>query len=467
MSNSNTDKYPRPVSSVWGDETAAVDAAQNWARRHTALANDPKSTARQAESLAADVGATITEDGIGHAEAMRIFDEVLHPATRSADDPMNLAYIPGAPTRASVAFDFVVSAANVFGGIWEGGAGAIFAENQVLDWLMDLAGWPDGGAGCFVAGGTAGNLSALATARQRAKTRWEADGRYPNGRPPEGFAIACATSAHSSIRSNASLLDCEVVTVELNEQGRLSGDKLAPVLDEHPNVFAVVASGGTTNAGIVDDLASIVRVAHERGLWVHMDGAYGAAALAAPSVRHRFEGIEEVDSFIVDPHKWLFAPYDCCALLYRDPTFAYQAHAQHAEYLDQIVRTDVNPSDLAAHLSRRTRGLPLWYSLATHGTAKYTAAIERTLEICREVTDGIRAADHLEVVVEPQLSVVVFRRVGWGPEQYTAWSERLAHDGLMLCVPTKHEGETLLRLVFTNPDTDPGRVLELLNTTMD
>ncbi|WIK61761.1 pyridoxal phosphate-dependent decarboxylase family protein [Dermabacter hominis] len=344
-----TQRPSRMLSSVWGDEQHAVEAAQKWAREHTALAHDPKATARSAaeldEAVKALAGDMITEEGIGADRALEIYENILIPATRAADDPMNLAYIPGAPTRAAVAFDNVVSAANVFGGVWEAGAGAIWAENQVLRWLMDLLGWPEGSAGAFVSGGTSGNLSALATAREKAREEWASSGVFIDGRPTTGFKVACASSAHSSIRSAARLLDVEVVTVPVDERGHLSGPNLARALDENPGVFAVVASGGTTNAGIVDDIRSVVEVAHARGVWVHIDGAYGGAALAAPSARPRFDGIEQADSFIVDPHKWLFAPYDCCALVYRDPSPAYRAHSQHAEYLDSIVRSDANPSD--------------------------------------------------------------------------------------------------------------------------
>ena len=461
-----TSTASRHHSRVWGAESEAVAVATTWARERFSSGSDPKTSARSAVELDEAVGPTITPTGLGHAEAMRLYDEVLIPATRSADDPMNLAYIPGAPTRAAVAFDTVVSAANVFGGVWEGGAGAIYAENQVLRWLMGLLGWPADAAGTFVAGGTAGNLSALATARQRARDRWGGTGTFQSGRPSTGYKLACAQTAHSSIRSAAALLDVGVVLVPVDERGHLTGPALARALDENPGVFAVVASAGTTNAGIVDDLADVVDVAHARGVWVHVDGAYGGAALLAPSVRERFAGIDRADSFIVDPHKWLFAPYDCCALVYRDPAPAYRTHSQHAEYLDSIERTDANPSDLAAHLSRRTRGLPLWYSLVTHGTDRYVAAVEQCLTTTRQVADAIRAADHLELVLEPELSVVVFRRPGWTDADYAAWSDRLAKDGVMLCVPTKHDGETVLRLVFVNPETRAERVIEVLEQTM-
>lgn len=449
----------RSPSMIWGDETDAVSAALQWAAAHTTIASDPKATARSAEALSRDVGQTITPGGIGSARAMELYEQVLLPATRAADDPMNLAYIPGAPTRAAVAFDTAVSAANVFGGLWETGAGAIFAENQVLRWLADLLGWPADAAGVFVAGGTSGNLSALATARERAR-------HEQGGRPTGGWALACASTAHSSVASAARMLDMDVVTIPIDEHGHLTGAALRPALEADRRICAVVASGGTTNAGIVDDIASVVEVAHEFNAWVHVDGAYGGAALLAPSARHRFAGIEQADSFIVDPHKWLFAPYDCCALLYRDPRPAMAAHAQHAAYLDQIDRGESNPSDLASHLSRRTRGLPLWYSLATHGTDRYRDAVERCLEIARQVARAIDAAEHLELLLEPELSVVVFRRPGWDGAAYSRWSQRLAKDGTILCVPTSLHGAPALRLAFLNPDTDPELVISVLQETM-
>jgi glutamate/tyrosine decarboxylase-like PLP-dependent enzyme len=443
---------------IWGDETELVAAAVDWAAQRVGRPTDSKTTARSASELAAATGRTVTPKGIGGDEALRVFREILLPATRSQDDPMNLAYIPSAPTRAAVAFDLVTSAANVFAGIWEAGAGAIFAENEALGWIVELLGWPAGTAGCFVAGGTNGNLSALTAARHAALARRGA-------RPPGGWRLACTADVHSSIRAAARVMDVGIVEVAEDAAGHLTGEGLAAALGDEPDdVFAVVASAGTTNAGLVDDLATVAAACAERRLWLHVDGAYGGAALAAPSVRRLFDGVELADSFIVDPHKWLFAPYDCCALLYRDPESARAAHSQTAGYLEQINREAENPSDLAIHLSRRARGLPFWFSLATHGTDRYVAAIERTLETTRTVAAAIRASEHLNLVCEPELSVLLFERPGWDHDAYAQWSRALAKQGAILCVPTKWHGTTVLRLAFVNPDTQPARVIEVLDT---
>jgi glutamate/tyrosine decarboxylase-like PLP-dependent enzyme len=446
------------IHEVWGDEDEVVRAAVEWAAERVVRPTDSKTTARPASELAAAAGPTVTPAGIGGAESLRVFRDILVPATRSQDDPMNLAYVPSAPTRAAVAFDLVTSAANVFAGLWEAGAGAIYAENEALGWIIELLGWPASAAGCFVAGGTGGNLSALTAARHAALIR-------RGERPAGGWRLACTADAHSSVRAAARVLDVGIVEVAEDARGHLTGEALTAVLADRPDdVFAVVASAGTTNAGLVDDLASVATTCADYGVWLHVDGAYGGAALAAPSVRGLFDGIELADSFIVDPHKWLFAPYDCCALLYRDPQLARAAHSQAGAYLDQVDREAANPSDLAIHLSRRARGLPFWFSLATHGTDRYVAAIERTLETTHTVAEAIRACDHLDLVCEPELSVLLFERPGWDEHAYAVWSNELARKGVILCVPTKWHDRTVLRLAFVNPDTQSARVIEVLAT---
>ena len=370
---------------------------------------------------------------------------------------MNLAYVPSAPTRASVAFDFVTSAANVFGGVWETGAGAIFAENEALGWLVELLGWPKTAGGCFVPGGTIGNLSALVAARETALFR-------RGSRPSGGWQLACTAEAHSSIRSAARVLDVTLVEVPGDDRGRLTGALLEPILRAHPDVFAVVATAGTTNAGLIDDLAGVADACAAHSVWMHVDGAYGGAGLAAPTVRELFRGVDRADSFIVDPHKWLFAPYDCCALLYRDPAQARAAHAQSANYLDQINHQMWNPADLAIHLSRRTRGLPFWFSLATHGTDRYIAAVEQTLDVTRIVATAFRSSSHLRLVCEPELSVLLFQRPGWDASDYREWSHRMAHKGAILCMPTTWHGDPVLRLAFVNPATPAGLVVAALDT---
>jgi L-2,4-diaminobutyrate decarboxylase len=403
---------------------------------------------RTPEDLATTVGQTITAEGLGGPEVLRIFDDVLSNACVSVDHPRYLAFIPAAPTESATLFDLVVGASSVYGGSWLEGAGAVYAENQALRWISDLAGLPESAGGCFVSGGTIGNLSALVAARHTYLAE-------RGGDRPARLRVAATPEAHSSIVSATQVMDVDVLPVEADERGRLTGEALeAALAADDEGVFAVVATSGTTNLGIIDDLAGVADVCGRRDIWLHVDGAYGGAALAAPSVRARFDGIERADSFIVDPHKWLFAPFDCCALLYRRPQLARAAHTQHAGYLDAI-QSDLewNPSDYAVHLSRRARGLPFWFSLAVHGTEAYTTAIETTLRLAGQAADEIRRRPEVELISEPELSVVAFRRIGWGPEDYARWSTGMLEQGLAFVTPTVHKGETVTRFAIVNPRT--------------
>ena len=176
-----------------------------------------------------------------------------------------------------------------------------------------------------------------------------------------------------------------------------------------------------------------------------------------------FDGVELADSLVIDPHKWLFAPFDCAALLYRHPEAARAAFTQHAEYLDTLtVRPEWNPSDYAYHLTRRARGLPFWFSLATHGTRAYAQAVEDTLQLTRDVAELIREMPHVELVLEPELSVVLFRRIGWRHDEYERWSAQALADGLTLTMPSSWDGETVLRFCFVNPRTTVADVEAIL-----
>jgi glutamate/tyrosine decarboxylase-like PLP-dependent enzyme len=227
--------------------------------------------------------------------------------------------------------------------------------------------------------------------------------------------------------------------------------------------MAVVATSGTTNAGVVDDLDAAADAAAELGAWFHIDGAYGAAALLSSTCRPLFAGFERCDSFIVDPHKWLFAPYDSCALMYRDTNLAKSAHSQTAHYLDNIDRDQTNPSDLAIQLSRRARGLPFWFSLATHGTKKYSTAVEMSISTARQVAAHINESRHLSLIADPMLSIVLFEVSAWSDRDYQTWSTTQSKNGRILCIPTQWEGRTVLRLAFVNPRTDASVVIEILD----
>lgn len=414
-----------------------------------------------AEELFAAVGNTITPKGLGGHEALKVFTDVLARACISTDHPRNLAFIPSAPSEYANLFDLVVGASALYGGSWQEGSGAVFAENQALRWISDLARMPESAGGVFVQGGTIGNLSALVVARAEARKRWPETTKW---------AIACSQEAHSSIASAAQVMDVEVLTVAPDKEGKLRGSEVALEIDKYQasqsaRVFAVVATAGTTNLGIIDDLSTVGTVAKERHLWFHVDGAYGLAALCAPEVQPKFAGIEKADSFIVDPHKWLFAPYDACALVYRHPELARAVHTQRASYLETLHDNSTwNPSDFAIHLSRRTRGLPFWFSLAAHGSDAYAESIMKCMEVARVAAEKVRQHPRLELVRDPELSIVAFTRPGWSAADYQRWSERLLADQIGFITPSSDHGQPILRFAIVNPWTKVSDIEAILAT---
>jgi glutamate/tyrosine decarboxylase-like PLP-dependent enzyme len=270
------------------------------------------------------------------------------------------------------------------------------------------------------------------------------------------------------------VIDADVVLVDCDEA--MTGEDLQLSIDtletsQRERLFAVVATGGTTNAGIIDDLKGIARVCKSEGLWYHVDAAYGGGALVADSVRHFFDGIEKADSITIDPHKWLFSPYDCGAVLYRNPELAKEAHSQEGSYLD-IFKDEgahgFNPADYQIQLTRRLRGLPLWFSLATHGIEKYKWAVEKGISLAKLSGELIEKRPELELVRPPSLSCVLFRRKGWSPESYKNWTYDNHRKGIALVTPTKwrtKDGyETVIRFCFINPDTSQEDIEVILDT---
>ena len=418
----------------------------------------PLDAPRTLAELHADAGETITEQGLGGDAALQLFAEVLAPATISIDHPNYLSFIPAAPTEAASLFDLVVSASSIYGGSWKEGAGAVYAENQVLEFLARECGLPETAGGVFVQGGTLGNLSALVAARESAKQKHGA----------KRWAVIASVESHSSLQAAAKVMDIEIVTGACVDGRFTEAGARAAIADagsQGLTPFAIVGTAGTTNFGIVDRLDSIAAIAKEFGLWFHVDGAYGLAGILSPAHRHLYAGIEHADSFIVDPHKWLFAPFDACALVYRNPEIARAAHTQHGDYLDTLTETgDFNPSDHAFNLTRRVRGLPLWFSMATHGVALYREAVASNIALAHQIADEIRTRDYLKLVRAPELSVVVFERLGWSKADYQSWSDGLLESGFAFVVPSSHEGRPNTRFAIVNPTTKYSDLIQILDS---
>ncbi len=422
---------------------------------------------KTAQELKTLVGETITPKGIGGEVAFNLWKKHLMHANVPIDHPRHLAFVPASPTRAAIMFDLVTSASSIHGAYWMEGAGGIFCENEAMKWIVSLTGMPEGAFGVFTSGGTAANLSAIVTAREH----WRSLNQKNKN---EKGLIITSIGAHSSVKAMAKVVDADVLYVETEDCMHATNlqSKIASLTEnQRKRLFAIVATAGTTNAGIIDDLKGIADICKEEKLWFHIDAAYGGGALLSDSVKHLFAGIEKADSITIDPHKWLFSPYDCGAVIYKDPELARQAHAQEGSYLD-IFKDEgsqgFNPADYQIQLTRRVRGLPLWFSLAMHGTDRYKQAVERGIELAQIAGKLITDMPHVELVREPSLSCVLYRRIGWSPEDYTAWTYENHRKGFALVTPTKwRKGEafeTVSRFCFINPDTTENDITMILDS---
>ena len=394
-----------------------------------------------AEDLGVGLEGLLNDDGSSPAVVLDYYDKKLATAIVSVDSPRFLSFIPAAPTKASLLFDMVVSASSLQGTSWLEAAGAIIAENQVLSLLAKQAGLDSHAGGCFVSGGSLGNLSALTTARDHGRRQHpELQGRR--------LRFAVSEEAHSSVAKALHVIDVDALVVPtIDHRLTLAELEAALAADPEPEtVVGVVATGGTTNAGIIDDLEDLGIYCRAKGLWFHVDCAYGGGAMFSSTHSHLLSGLRYVDSFIVDPHKWLYAPFDCAALLYRNPRIAKATFTQNAAYLDIIhseSKEEWNPTDYAMHLTRRARGLAIWFSLCVYGIKAYIDAVDDSINIANRAAAMIEDCEHLELVRDPSLSIVLFRRKGWSDQQYSAWSTQLLQDQIGFVTPTKWEGETI------------------------
>ena len=433
-----------------GTDSVAGDLSERvveWIKER--LTSSPLGVIGDKSVLDAALAGSINDPGLGPDIAWQRFEQIVAPNNIGLDSERFLAFIPLSPSVATVWMDAVVSAANFSAESWLEGAGAVAAENQVIELLCGAAGMPAGAAGCFMSGGSIGNLSALAVGRQRAGDR---------------RVVAVADTAHASVDNALHILGLETLVVPTGPDCRLTGAALQAAIGDRGDVGIIVASGGSTNAGVIDDLDGCADVAGETGAWLHVDGAYGLATILLPELHSRFAGLERADSFIVDPHKWLFATAGSCALVYREPALARQVHTQHGPYLDVLRTSDdaFNPCDLGYQLTRRASGLPIWFALALHGVEAHRTAIRRGIALAAAMADALDAEPLTELIMRPELGVVLFRRAGWGSAEWKTWANNLLKRRTAFVAPSTYKGEPVGRLVFMHPRTPDSIIDELM-----
>ena len=392
----------------------------------------------------------------------RDFDELLARLDRDVlpfvghfDHPRFFGYIPGAGTWPAALGDLIASATNIDAGEWREAAGPSQLELTVLDWFRAWVGYPAGAEGVLVSGGSAANLTAIACARETLVG-------------PMSSRIVAYTSdqTHSSLARAARHLGFrpdQIRVLPTDGAFRLRPDDVAAAMDADVAAgrlpFLVSANAGTTSTGAVDPLPELAAICRERGVWLHVDGAYGAFAVLTERGRAALAGLELADSVTLDPHKWLAMPFEVGCLMVRDGGVLERAFELHPEYLQELVpgAQGVNFADRGLQLTRASRAIKVWLSLQAFGVDAFRDVIDRALDLTLQAQRWIDADPRLELVTPASLGILTFRRRGTAGASDAAVDREneavvatLAAVGDVLLTSTVIAGRYAIRLCVLN-----------------
>ena len=376
------------------------------------LPRQPSADDEGGAALARSLAEPLPETGRSSEELLDLlFEKVVRKGFGTAG-PGYLAYIPGGGILHSAVADFVADAVNRYVGVFAAAPGVAQIETNVVRWFADIVGYPDTAGGILTTGGSLANFSALVTARRE--------------RLPDDFLagiLYASDQTHHSIAKAAILAgfpEENVRSIPSDPNYRLRIDVLADAIsldrEAGRRPFFVTGNAGTTNTGAVDDLDALADFCADENLWFHVDAAYGGFFLLTDFGRRALHGISRADSIVLDPHKGLFLPYGTGSLLVRDAQALRRAHALSADYMP-VMQEDSDLVDfnlVSPELSREWRGLRVWLPIAMHGIGPFRRNLEEKLELTRWATDELRRIPSIEIVAEPQLSIVAFALAGPG-----------------------------------------------------
>lgn len=441
--------------------------------RFTGSRDNPPLRVPSPDALRAALDEPLPEDGTDDLCAVldRVTRDALDAATR-LDHPRSFAFTPATGNFPAVLADALAAAHLSVPGAWLVGAGPTQLELTTLDWLKTLLGLPGETGGLFVSGGSAANVTALAVARD-----------HGLGDDRTGARLYCSAQAHPSVARAAHLIGLtrdQLSVVPADDALRLDPAALARRVTHDRAAglrpFAVVATLGTTGTGAVDPLDALAGLCAQEGLWFHVDGAHGAAAAATARGHGLRSGLRRADSLTVDPHKWLFQPYEIGCVLLRRPellraTFDLTRHALDSDYLGPTAPTgaEVNLSDHGPQQSRGLRALKLWLSLKTFGARAFRQAIDHGIDLAEHAASLVAAHPELRQVTPPSLAVLTFRYApddvppGWDADRAQEFISRaVCAEGEALLLTTRVHGATVLRMCTVNPTSTREDVAHVL-----
>ena len=372
---------------------------------------------------------------------LRLLDETCSPASMAMAGPRFFGFVIGGSLPVTVAANWLAAAWDQNAAFHSVTPAAALLEQVSLRWLVELLGLPGGCGAGFVTGATTANLGALAAARHAVLTKagWNVEAEGLFGAPP--VTVIVGEEAHSTLFKALGILGLgrkRVVRVPVDGQGRMRADALPRI--SGPTI--VCTQAGNVNTGAFDPIGEICTDAHAAGAWVHVDGAFGLWAAAAPARAHLAKGVSEADSWATDAHKWLNVPYDCGLAFTRDPEALRAAMAITADYLPPAGALR-NPSDYTPELSRRARGVEVWAALKSLGTSGVADLVEGTCRHAARFAEGLRAAG-FAVLNDVVLNQVL---VSFGDPQTTSRViSALQSDGTCWCGSTVWQGTPAMRI---------------------
>ena len=418
------------------------------------LADGPVLQTATREQMAAKLAERGPPEGRDFASLLARLDAEVLPWVGHFDHPRFFGYIPGAGTWPAALGDLIAAATNIDAGAWREAAGPSQLEVTVLDWFREWVGYPAEAAGVLVSGGSAANLTAIACARET----------LIGPMSPRIVAYA-SDQTHSSLARAARQLGFradQVRVLPTDAEFRLRPDDLAAAMDADVSAgrvpFLVSANAGTTNTGAIDPLVAVSELCRERGVWMHVDGAYGAFAVLTERGRAELDGLALADSITLDPHKWLAMPFEVGCLMVRDGAALEHAFELHPEYLqDRGEGRAVNFADRGLQLTRASRAIKVWLAIQTFGVNAFRAAIDRAMDLTVAAQRWIEADPRLELITPASLSILTFRRRGLPHESPDVVDRRneqivtsLALSGDVVLTSTVIAGRYAIRLCILN-----------------
>ena len=416
------------------------DAAQRASRYLESL--DTRSVAPEAQALAAlaRFNRAFPEHTTSAESVLAELDEIGSPATMASAGGRFFGFVTGGALPAAVAATWLAAT-------WDQNAGLVVSspsnaalEIVSLQWLKDIFHLPAQSAGGFVTCATAANFSALAAARHAllARAGWDVEAHGLFAAPP--LTVVVGDEVHASAQKALSLVGFgrdRVVRVPVDAQGRMRLEAFPDVDDR----TIVCVQAGNVNSGAFDPISKICERAHSNGAWVHVDGAFGMWAAAAPARAHLARGVEDADSWATDAHKWLNVPYDSGLVFTRNADALRSAMSAGGAYLAQD--EDRVPYQYTPDFSRRARGIEVWAALRQLGRSGLADLIERTCRYAGQFAEGLRAAGH-RVLNDVVLNQVL---VSFGsPERTREVIARVQRDGTCWCGGTVWQGNTAMRI---------------------